>query len=77
MKYVLSVIITFVTLLSAQELPGWGVYFGTSVGSAIYINDYDAFNDDVLSKTTPRFGISKGFKLGIPFILNVGSGKFN
>ena len=40
MKYILSVIIIFGTLLSAQELPGWGVYFGTSVGSTIYDSDY-------------------------------------
>ena len=67
MKYILSIIITFVTLLSAQELPGWSIYFGAGIGSAIYDDDYiDGYDIDIASKT-PIFGFSKGLNARCPF----------
>ena len=73
MKYILSIIITFVTLLSAQELPGFSIYIGAGMGSATF-DDSDA-REVEYETALPFFGFSKGLNVGVPLILNVGFGK--
>ena len=73
MKYILSIIITLVTLLNAQELPGFSIYIGAGMGSATF-DDSDA-REIEYETALPVFGFSKGLNVGVPLILNVGFGK--